>query len=163
MKWSATLERGNDTWEGVHVSRRQNTLPTSWQTSAGRGYWNREPYPGWPATCAGAFERLHLIFQELDVMDGFIEHGSGVHLGPAGDESLENPDLLADPFSPVTRRHALGIRRYLHVAPLRRLDRLRVDMNRLHGGYPEYHLPHCRHRGGPLLRRITAPPGKFAP
>nr|GLL48898.1 hypothetical protein Itr_chr15CG04210 [Ipomoea trifida] len=23
MKWSATLERGNDTWEGVHVCRRQ--------------------------------------------------------------------------------------------------------------------------------------------
>lgn len=102
-------------------------------------------------------ERLHLALQELDVVDGLVQHRRRVHLRPAGDQSLQDPDPLADPLPAVARRHALRVRRYPHVPPLRRLHRLRVDVDRLHRRYPEYHLPHRRHRArAPLFESLLA-------
>nr|GMC54287.1 hypothetical protein MIMGU_mgv1a016630mg [Ipomoea batatas] len=125
-----------------------------------RRHRHRKTHPGRPIS-AGAFERLHLFLQELHVVNRLVQHGSRVHLGPAGDESLQNPYPLANPLPAVSRRHALRIRRNLHVSPLRRLHRLRVDVDGLHGGDPEYHLPHCRHGRRPFLRRRRRKTGEF--
>ena len=87
-------------------------------------------------------ELLHLALEELDVADGLVEHGGGVHLGAAGDEALQDADALADPLAPVPRRHALRVLADAHVAAPGLLDGGRVDVHRLHGGDPVHHLLH---------------------
>lgn len=54
-----------------------------------------------------------LRLEELDVVDGLLEHGHRVHLAAAGDEAAEHAEAVADPVPPLARRHALRVRREL--------------------------------------------------
>jgi hypothetical protein len=41
-------------------------------------------------------EILNLALEELDVVDGPVGHGGGVHLGAPRDEALQDADVLVD-------------------------------------------------------------------
>ena len=96
----------------------------------------------------GALEGLHLRLEELDVVDGLVQHGRRVHLGAARDEPLQDADALADALPPHPRRHALRVGGDAHVAPLRGPNHLRVDVHGLQRRHAEDHLPHRRRPDG---------------
>jgi hypothetical protein len=87
-------------------------------------------------------EILDLALEELDVADGLVEHGGGVHLGASRDEALQDADALADPLPPLTGGDALRVFADAHVAAARLLDGGRVDVHRLHRRDPVHHLLH---------------------
>jgi hypothetical protein len=114
----------------------------------------------------GALQGLQLGLEELDVLDGLVQHGGRVHLGAARDEALQGADALADALPPQPRRHALRVLGHAHVAPLRgpphrrlRLRaRSRLILHRLQRGDAEDRLPHRvrrrrRRRRRPGLQR----------
>lgn len=51
----------------------------------------------------------NLSLQELDVVDGLLEHRHGVHLGSAGDEALQDLEPVADAVPPTPGGHALRV------------------------------------------------------
>lgn len=55
----------------------------------------------------------NLGLQELDVLDGLLEHGHGVHLGSPGDEALQDLEAVADAVPPAPGGHALRVGREL--------------------------------------------------
>lgn len=54
-----------------------------------------------------------LRLEELDVVDGLLQHGDGVHLAAAGHEAAEHAEAVADPVPALPRRNALGVSREL--------------------------------------------------
>lgn len=56
----------------------------------------------------------YLGLQELHVVNGLLQHGHSVHLGPAGDQALQDLEPVADPVPPLPGSHALRVRRQLH-------------------------------------------------
>lgn len=95
---------------------------------------------------AESLEGFDLRPKKLQIARGLVEHGSRVHLGPAGDEPLQDPNPLADSLSPLTRRHSLRVRRDPNVLPPRPLHRLEPQVDRTKRRGSVYHLLHLRHR-----------------
>lgn len=46
-----------------------------------------------------------LKLQELDVVDGLLEHGAHVHLGAVGHQALQHLEPLVDPLPPLLHHH----------------------------------------------------------
>lgn len=46
-----------------------------------------------------------LKLQELDVVDGLLEHGAHVHLGAIGHQALQHLEPLVDPLPPLLHHH----------------------------------------------------------
>ena len=52
---------------------------------------------------------LDLQLEELDVADGFLEHGDQVDLGAVGHQLLQRPQPLADPLTPILQQERAQI------------------------------------------------------
>lgn len=50
-----------------------------------------------------------LRLEELDVVDGLLQHGHRFHLAAARHEAAEHAEAVADPVPPLPRRHALRV------------------------------------------------------
>lgn len=61
---------------------------------------------------------LKLELEELDVMNGFVQHGGRVHLGAARNQPLQDADAITDPLAAMSSSHALRVLGDLHIASL---------------------------------------------